>query len=344
MMSATDNTNGDRPVRTPMVSVIIPVYNTAAFIAETLQSVFVQTFRDSEVIVVNDGSPDSEDLERVIAPYRTRILYLRQDNRGPAAARNAGIRQARGKYLAFLDSDDCWLPGYLASQMKLLEENPSVVLVYSDALHFGDPATAGKTYMQTCPSNGAITLEALIKEDCQVITSCTIALKQAVLDAGLFDERLDIRGCEDFDLWLRILYRGQQAVYQREVLGRHRSHPGGLSQDTAKMLEHLVVVYEKAATTMLLRKETRTILQKQIARAQAQFHLESGKKFLTLGDFDRATDSLTKANHFFHRAKLRVAILGLQFSPRLFRSAAITWQRLVSKLGFAGSIQSLWPG
>lgn len=326
---------------TPEVSVIIPAYNAAAFIAGTLDTVFAQTFRDFEVIVINDGSTDTDEFEKVIRPYLGRIVYLKQENRGPGAARNLGIRHARGEYIAFLDSDDCWLPDYLASQIKLFEETPSLDVVYSDARHFGDPTLAGKTYMQTCPSNGPVTLEALITEGCQVITSCTVALRQAIIEAGLFDERMDLRGCEDFDLWLRVLYQGGQMAYQRKVLGRYRSHPGSLSRNVMKMSETVVKVYEKAERMMDLPEETRAILQKQIARAQAYFDLESGREFLTSGDFDRARDSLTRANHFFHRTKLKVAILGLQFAPRFLRFTAITWQKLVSKSGLSESIQNL---
>src|ERR1700686_1350704 len=110
---------------TPTVSVIIPSYKTATFITETLDSVFAQTFTDYEVIVVNDGSPDTEQLERVLEPYCNRIVYLKQENRGVAGARNAGIRRARGAFLAFLDSDDMWLPEFLAEQVQIFHKDPS---------------------------------------------------------------------------------------------------------------------------------------------------------------------------------------------------------------------------
>src|SRR5712671_2294711 len=87
----------------PAVSVIIPAYNSAAYIAETLESVFAQTLADFEVIVINDGSPDTDQLEKVLEHYRERIVYLKQENRGPSAARNIGIRSSRGEFLAFLD-------------------------------------------------------------------------------------------------------------------------------------------------------------------------------------------------------------------------------------------------
>ncbi len=102
------STNGHRSV----VSVIIPAYNAAGLISETLQSVFAQTYRDFETIVVNDGSPDTAALEAVLRPFADRLVYLRQENRGVSAARNAGIRAAQGRYVAFLDSDDLWEPGF----------------------------------------------------------------------------------------------------------------------------------------------------------------------------------------------------------------------------------------
>ena len=315
----------------PIVSVIIPAYNTAAFIAASLESVFAQTLSDFEVIVINDGSPDTTELEQVLAHYLGRIIYLKQENRGPGAARNLGIRQARGEYIAFLDSDDCWLPDYLASQIKLFEEAPLLDVVYSDAQHYGEPSLAGKTYMQTCPSNGLVTLEALIREDCQVITSCTVARRHVVVDVGLFDERLDFRGCEDYDLWLRILYNGGRIAYQKKVLARYRSRPGSLSHNLLKMSEALKAVYEKVDLEMDLSEETRAVLRKQLAQARAYIDLEAGKQFLAAGDFGRAKDSLTKANAFFRRTKLKMTILGLQFAPRFLRLATITQQKFLSK-------------
>jgi glycosyltransferase involved in cell wall biosynthesis len=317
-------------VSPPKVSVIIPAYQAAAFIAEALDSVFAQAFLDFEVIVVNDGSPDSAELERAIAPYRDRIVYLKQDNRGPAGARNTGIQNARGKYVAFLDGDDCWLPEYLASQINFLEETPLLDAVYCDACYFGHSALAGKTYMQTCPSKGAVTLESLIRSDCQPITSCTIISRRLVVDAGLFDERVDIRGCEDYDLWLRIACRGGRIGYHREVLGRYRSRPGSLSSDGIAMLKALVEVYEKALSTMDVKRDTRELLRRQLNQTQAQLELEIGKQSLARGNFQEAKHSLTVAYDFFHTTKLKLALLGLQFAPRFTRSAVMIWQKLIS--------------
>src|SRR3989442_2756657 len=123
--------------QSPKVSDIIPAYNAAAFVGETLGSVFAQTFTDYEVIVINDGSPDTEAFERAIAPYRERLNYIEQENRGASAARNAGLRAARGEFVAFLDADDSWLPNYLEEQIKFLRAH-NVDLVCADAAIYNE--------------------------------------------------------------------------------------------------------------------------------------------------------------------------------------------------------------
>ena len=126
------------PQRTPVVSVIMPSYNTAPLIGACLDSVFQQTFRDFEIVLVNDGSPDTPQLEKVLAPYLERhagkIVYIKQPNKRCAGARNTAIRNSHGEFLAFLDSDDVWLPEHLAEQMKLFDQDPTLDLVYCNGL------------------------------------------------------------------------------------------------------------------------------------------------------------------------------------------------------------------
>jgi glycosyltransferase involved in cell wall biosynthesis len=325
------NQTGD-PAAAPLVSIIIPAYNTAPFIAETLDSVFAQTLSNFEVIVVNDASPDTPDMERALQPYLHRIVYLTQNNRGPAGARNTAIRRARGQFLAFLDSDDSWLPEYLATQLNFFHENPMLDVSYCDAMLFGNPAIHSKTYMQVCPSTGPVTLDSLIQQRSQVITSCTVARTQAILRAGVFDERTDLRGCEDYDLWLRVLYVGGAIGYHRNILGRYRSHPNSLSANALKMYQAIRNVYEKANQQMSLPASTRALLLHQLAKAQANFNLEAGKLSLANGDFTQARRSLASANLFFHRPKLKTTILALQFAPRCTRFAARAWQKAIAIL------------
>src|SRR5688500_11974910 len=124
-------------VSTPAVSVVVPAFRVTAYIGETLDSVFAQTWQDFEVIVVNDGCPDTVNLRTALAPYRDRIHYIEQAQGGPSKARNTAIAVARGEVLAFLDGDDLWAPSFLASQMAILAREPDVVLVWADSQPFG---------------------------------------------------------------------------------------------------------------------------------------------------------------------------------------------------------------
>ena len=223
-------------LRAPRVSVIIPAYQVAAHsIAATLDSVLAQTFRDYEIIVINDGSPDSEQLKMVLEPYHGRIIYACQENQGPAGARNTGIRMAHS------NTSRSWMPTifldleHLAAQMAVLEANPSVDMVYADARIFGDVPEQGRTVMEFCPSEGDVTFESLVMRRCNVHICVSLVRRQTLLDAGLFD--LAFRGTEDFDMWLRIAKRGGHITYQRRVLGRYRRQGGSLSADPVRMIE-----------------------------------------------------------------------------------------------------------
>src|SRR5262249_22113459 len=142
----------------PAVSVIIPAYRASADIAVALDSVFAQTFPHHETIVVNDGSPDTPELEKALEPYRERIHYIVQPNLGAGAARNTGIRASKGRFLAFLDADDRWTPDFLERQLAYFDTHATSDLVYSDALLSGESILAGRRFMDTAPSEGEVTL------------------------------------------------------------------------------------------------------------------------------------------------------------------------------------------
>ena len=335
----------------PLVSVIIPAYRAAAYIQETLDSVFGQTYPNFEVILVNDGSPDTQELERAIAAYGNRVIYIRQENRGPSAARNAGIRRARGEFLAFLDADDVWFPPCLTAQVDLaLSRQPPCDLVYGDVLVYADPAqprasTSGAggsaparetglrravethggevRYSNVCPSVGALTFESLVREDCQAPTSCTMVRRQAAIAAGLFDESL--RRAEDYDLWLRIAHRAANMAYAREVLGRNRVVAGSLSHDYMKMLEGLVTVLGKLSRSLDLSLQQRSVLNNKLTDARGLLHLERGKAFLLAGKYDQALGSLREAGSSLASLKLRWALLGLKVAPSLTRAIVGAW-------------------
>src|SRR5277367_46206 len=215
-----------QPRQTPTISVVIPAYNAAGLIGECLKSVLAQSYRDFEIILVNDGSPDTDLLERALAPYQQSIRYIRQENRGPSGARNLGISQAEGEYIAFLDSDDVWLPHHLSEQIATVRQDPSLDLVYSDSILIRDGRQVGNAFGLE-PQHPPVSFEKILTEECTVGTSSTLAKRQALINAGLFDERF--RCCEDFDLWLRMSFRGAKISYQSNVHLLHRLAPESLS-------------------------------------------------------------------------------------------------------------------
>ena len=156
------------------VAVIIPVYR-ARYLGEALESVFFQSLTPDEVIVIDDGSPDQEDIERALAPFAGRVRLLRQTNQGAGAARNAGIRATSAELIALLDADDRWLPDFLREQVALMNACRHIQVSYTNAMYIGRTRLAGRTFMSACPSRGEVTLESLLAQECTVLLSATVA-------------------------------------------------------------------------------------------------------------------------------------------------------------------------
>lgn len=187
-------------IRAPTVSVVIPAFNAAWCVRKAVDSVLAQTYRDFELIVVDDGSTD--DTPQVLAQYGDAIHVVRQSNRGMGGARNAGIRAATGEFLAFLDSDDWWLPQKLERQVALMRQSPKVGFS-SCAARVQDPE-GREVNLWKCPGWKGAFIVHLFSSGADVpgSSSAVIARRQLVLDAGGFDESL--RGAEDPDLWMRL--------------------------------------------------------------------------------------------------------------------------------------------
>ena len=230
----------------PLVSIIIPAYKVAPYIAATLDSVFAQTYTNYEVIVVNDGSPDTEEFETAIAPYLNRIRYLKQENLGASVARNAGVDAATGEFIAFLDADDLWQPNYLHEQLKFIRDRNSD-LVCADATMFGEPDTEGQSYMSLlmndAPASDDVSFLQLIDASRCLITSGILARRERLLDAGVFDPAL--RTAQDFDMWLRLALKGARLSYHRQALLKYRCRPDGLTRDAINSHQRELRVFDK---------------------------------------------------------------------------------------------------
>ena len=308
--------SGKSMMAPPLVSVVIPAYQAARWIAETLDSVLAQTFHDYEIIVVNDGSPDTVDLERALEPYRKRIVYLRQENRGPAGARNTAIRAARGRYIAPLDADDQWEPEFLAEQVAILEADSSLDLVYAGVRVFGDAPDAGRAKFAS--SEGEVTFARLVLEEFTVAHCATVARREALVRVGLFDESFG--HAEDFELWLRLAKFGGRIGYQRRVLSRYRRRAGSLNSDDERMGGSVLRALAKAEQYPDITPAERECIEQRRRVEKARLDLIAGKKAVAAGDAEAAMRHLARANASFQSRKLSATILLLRFAPHLVRT------------------------
>jgi len=309
----------------PKVSVVIPSYNTAHLIAACLDSVLAQTYKDFEAIVVNDGSPDTAELEKILEPYMSRIVYFKQENKRAAGARNNAIRQAHGEFVAFLDSDDTWLPDHLALQMQLIAEDPSLDLVYANALLVTPDRE--REFMEQCPSRGEATFQALIVERCQIPISTVVARRRTLLEAGLFDETLP--RCDDYDMWARAAFHGAKIGYRRTVQARLLvGRPGCLSESNAKMTEAYWNILEKFKQVLPLTEADRVLVNERTSHIRALYLVAVGKRQLAAHQFDKARESFTEANQFLHNFKLAATLIGLSLAPGLTAKLSSSWAEL----------------
>ena len=185
------------------VSVIIPTYNRADLLTMTVDSVLAQTYKNYEIIIVDDGSTDHT--KEIIKPYlsKSNIRYIYQENRKQAAARNNGIRNSAGEFISFLDSDDLWRPEKLELQVKVLEEHPEVGLVYSNQSLMLDVSSEDQIrYSPGVLKSGDI-FKDLLRRKFYCSTSSLLVRKSVLDDVGSFDESLR-NSLEDWELTLRI--------------------------------------------------------------------------------------------------------------------------------------------
>ncbi len=191
---------------TPTVSVIIPTYNRRVYVQEAIDSVLAQTYTDYEIIVIDDGSTDGTG-ETLRERYGDRIRYEWQENQGESVARNRGIALAQGEYIAFLDSDDLWLPEKLEKQVTYLEEHPEVGAVFCQAWTIDLLGQRMPVVMGTGITSGQLSLESLLYQNTLAGPGSTLAVRTDLLRRiGGFDE--SIRYAEDWDLGLRLRLLG----------------------------------------------------------------------------------------------------------------------------------------
>lgn len=276
-----------RPV--PRVSVVIPSFNCAAYIAQTVASVLAQTCSDLEVLLVDDGSSDDTvAIVRRLGAARVRVIE--QENAGVCRARNRGIAEARGSFIALLDHDDWWLPGKLARQLQALQQAPQAGVCFSAFARWFKTAERGcfpapeSMDFAAVPDDvepdfsGWIYHQFLL--DCWMLTSTALFRREVFTRCGSFDE--DLPYSEDWDLWLRIAREFEFVMLRRPttLYRMHDSQGSGLHRPVdyrTRLLE------SSAAAHGLASRDGRRITPAQFQRQLARYHADFGRGELHAG-------------------------------------------------------------
>lgn len=244
--------------KSPSVSVIIPTYNRCDMLKQAVDSVLEQDFRDFELIVADDGSTDST--QEMLRTYGKRISLIRQENRGVSAARNRGIASASAELIAFLDSDDLWMPKKLSEQLAFFNSNPDALICQTEEIWI-------RRGIRVNPKKKHKKLSGMIFEAslllCLVSPSAVMMRRSLFDEFGLFDETLP--ACEDYDLWLRIGCRHPIFLIDKPLIVKRGGHADQLSgepgldkfriQSLKKILDSGMLSAEQRAAAIKVLKE-----------------------------------------------------------------------------------------
>ena len=205
------------------VSIIIPTYDRAWCLPQAVASVLEQTYRDFEVIIVDDGSGD--DTAQIAAAWGATVRLLQQTNQGVSAARNRGIRASRGRLLAFLDSDDWWQPEKLARQVAFFDAHPDAMICQTDEIWIRRGVRVNPKQRHRKPSGWIFEASLAL---CLVSPSAVMMRRELFDAVGLFDEELP--ACEDYDLWLRVSARYPVHLIEEPLVVKRGGHSDQLSR------------------------------------------------------------------------------------------------------------------
>ncbi|MBE7446933.1 MAG: glycosyltransferase [Planctomycetia bacterium] len=269
---------------TPLVSVILPTYNCANFLPASIGSILSQTYHSYEIIVIDDGSTDNT--KEVLVPFIQRITYINlEQNKGLPAARNVGIRSAQGKYIAFIDADDLWMPEKLQTDIEYFGKYPDAGMVYS--LHTNIDA-------EGCVLDGALKkrlpagniFNQLFSEQNFIIASSVIVRKEVFETTGLFDEQLF--NCQDWDMWLRIAFYFKVAGINKPLV-KYRHNPHSLSKNRDSVLKYQKLVIDKTYNTF--KAKGNGLCEKAYKKRLASHYAKAGRYYLKIGDKSLANEN-----------------------------------------------------
>lgn len=234
------------------VSVIIPTYNRAHTLLRAIESVLNQKGVSFELVIVDDGSVDGTRELIVGLPLQSEIKYLFQSNRGPSAARNHGIQNSSSEFIAFLDSDDEWLPGKLAAQLRFFEENPDYLICQTEEIWIRNGRRVNP--MKKHKKQGGWIFEKCLSL-CIVSPSAVMMKRELFDEVGLFDESLP--ACEDYDLWLRASARFPIGLIEKSFVVKYGGHSDQQSRKFPAMDRFRIHALEKLLKSDILNSRER---------------------------------------------------------------------------------------
>jgi glycosyltransferase involved in cell wall biosynthesis len=244
----------------------------------------LQTYKSYEIIVVDDGSTDNT--KEVLSPFMQRIKYIKlEQNRGLPTARNIGIQSAQGKYIAFLDADDLWLPEKLEADMEYFDKHPDISMVYSRHININERGyTLGSDRKKRLPS-GNIFIR-LFSEQNFIITSSVVVRREVFETAGLFDEQLF--NCQDWDMWLRIAFYFKVAGINKPLV-KYRHNPRSLSKNRNNVLKYQKLVIDK--TYNAFKDKMNGFDEKRYKKRLASHYAKTGRYYLRIGNKSLANEN-----------------------------------------------------
>ena len=276
------------------VSIIIPTFNRAQYVCEAIDSVLAQTFKDHEIIVVDDGSTDNTS--EVLKIYGDQIRCFSQKNRGLSAARNLGMSLSRGEYIAFLDDDDVWLPEKLEKQVQILDNSPELGFVCSEAYVFNNDKQILEHWKRG--RHNQETFESLFEEN--FVSVLTVVMRRRCFEEiGDFDESLIFS--EDYDYWLRLSLK-YKFQYMNIPLAKYRFHNNQMSKNLDDKMSDCPKIFNKKEIAQRI-----SFLKRKIRLA--------GEYYRTAGIFYSANNFI-KAKEYFLRSIFTYPLIGKYFWPQ----------------------------
>lgn len=322
------------PSARPRISIIIPNYNTAGFITETLRSVFAQTYTDYEIIVINDAAPDTEELYAFLNDIYDRITFIdKTSNSGTSFSRNLAVEYARGDVLAFLDADDIWHPTFLEEVLAFKDQH-GYDMAYADAETFGQAHTEIADFLNVNPPTGEITREIMVRRKCHILPSGSLIDAEKFRLCGGFDPH--VARCEDYELFMRFLFAGVRIGYLRKILFQFRLRPGSGSGDSIQRLERGIDVWRILQSKLPFTDEEKAQIAINIKYERAGVLRAEGRLAIVKKDWKTARSKFREALRLageirmplMHRMRMLGVCTALRIWPSLVRNIQL---RLSSK-------------